>query len=46
MDTLDQGDTGGEKRRATLRGRAASLTATACQGTSTRHGGCAGEGAR
>ncbi|WP_373306638.1 DUF6380 family protein [Streptomyces spinoverrucosus] len=46
MDTLDQGDTGGEKRQATLRGGAASLTATACQGASTRHGRCAGEGAR
>ncbi|WP_374106259.1 DUF6380 family protein [Streptomyces sp. TRM70350] len=46
MDTLGQSDADGEKRRATLRGRAASLTATACHGASTRHGGRAGEGAR
>ncbi|WP_374222631.1 DUF6380 family protein [Streptomyces spinoverrucosus] len=46
MHDLDQGNADGRKRRATLRGRVASLTATACRGTSTRHGGCAGEGAR
>ncbi|MEV7993133.1 DUF6380 family protein [Streptomyces sp. NPDC086077] len=46
MDSLGQGDADGGKRHATLRGRMASLTATACRGAVTRRGGSAGEGAR
>ncbi|MGW0823455.1 DUF6380 family protein [Streptomyces sp. NPDC002845] len=46
MDTSTQGDTGGEKRHATLRHQAASLTATTGRGPLDHHGGPAGEGAR
>ncbi|MFJ4466319.1 DUF6380 family protein [Streptomyces sp. NPDC089424] len=46
MDSLGQGDGDAGKRYATLRGRTASLTATARRGAVTRRGGCAGEGAR
>ncbi|WP_375803632.1 DUF6380 family protein [Streptomyces sp. A012304] len=45
-ETVDQGDDTGAKRHATLRGGAASLTATARRAQCTRHGGHAGEGAR
>ncbi|MFI0959911.1 DUF6380 family protein [Streptomyces sp. NPDC021080] len=45
MDERGAGDAAGEKWRATLRCRAASLTATACRGWSGRHGAAAGEGA-
>ncbi|MEU7664918.1 DUF6380 family protein [Streptomyces lincolnensis] len=46
MDNPVQGDATGEKRHATLRWGTASLTATACRGRFTTHGGCSGEGAR
>ncbi|MCD7443309.1 hypothetical protein K4B79_34470 [Streptomyces lincolnensis] len=46
MDIPVQSDATGEKRHATLRRGTASLTATACRGRSTAHGGCSGEGAR
>ncbi|WP_234020595.1 DUF6380 family protein [Streptomyces sp. 142MFCol3.1] len=46
MDNLGQGDTGGEKRRATLRRRAASLTETADRAPLNHRGAAAGEGAR
>ncbi|MET9897298.1 DUF6380 family protein [Streptomyces sp. NPDC006446] len=46
MDNMGQGDSIGEKRRATLRSRAASLTATACRASFNQHGAAAGEGAR
>ncbi|MFJ8107785.1 DUF6380 family protein [Streptomyces sp. NPDC096132] len=51
-DTVDQGDAAGEnagtteKRHATLRNGAASLTATTRRAEFTYHGGTAGEGAR
>ncbi|MEU2286604.1 DUF6380 family protein [Streptomyces sp. NPDC013178] len=45
-DKVDQGDVTGEKRHATLRCGAASLTATARRAEAGRHGGRAGEGAR
>ncbi|MFD7133358.1 DUF6380 family protein [Streptomyces sp. NPDC059894] len=44
-DPADRGDGTGEKRHATLRRGAASLTATACRAPFPRHGGRAGEGA-
>ncbi|WP_225320705.1 DUF6380 family protein [Streptomyces luteolifulvus] len=40
------GDATGEKRHATLRLRAASLTATACRAPFNQHDGRVGEGAR
>ncbi|MFE2297574.1 DUF6380 family protein [Streptomyces sp. NPDC059445] len=40
------GDTAGAKRQATLRSRAASLTATARRGAFDDHGPAAGEGER
>ncbi|MFE7650545.1 DUF6380 family protein [Streptomyces phaeoluteigriseus] len=43
---VDQGDAAGEKRHATLRRGAASLTATARRAEFDRHGGRTGEGAR
>ncbi|WP_414495601.1 DUF6380 family protein [Streptomyces sp. CRN 30] len=46
MDKKGQGDEGGEKRRATLRWPAASLTETAGRAPLDRHGGRPGEGAR
>ncbi|WP_373294458.1 DUF6380 family protein [Streptomyces albiflavescens] len=46
MDNLGQGESIGEKRHATLRGRVASLTATACRARFNHHGGFLGEGAR
>ncbi|MET8247041.1 DUF6380 family protein [Streptomyces sp. NPDC005202] len=46
MDNSVQGDSTGEKRRATLRCWTASLTATAGRGAPRRHGGRTGEGAR
>jgi len=46
MDSPVSGDATGEKRRATLRRRAASLTETAGRAAfEHRHGGRAGEGA-
>ncbi|WP_353962840.1 DUF6380 family protein [Streptomyces sp. NBC_01275] len=45
-DKLDQGDSTDEKRHATLRCGAASLTATARRAEFKQHGGYAGEGAR
>ncbi|MGW1543682.1 DUF6380 family protein [Streptomyces sp. NPDC002309] len=45
MDGPGQAGAGGEKRYATLRVRAASLSATARRDAATRRGGCAGEGA-
>ncbi|MGW0945344.1 DUF6380 family protein [Streptomyces sp. NPDC002623] len=45
-DTVGQGDSTGEKRRATLRCGAASLTATACGAKFKHHGRPAREGAR
>ncbi|MGW2519117.1 DUF6380 family protein [Streptomyces sp. NPDC001617] len=44
MDKTVQGDSGGEKRHATLRTGTASLTATADR-AQLKHGGHAGEGA-
>ncbi|WP_443061618.1 DUF6380 family protein [Streptomyces sp. NBC_00414] len=46
MDIPGQDDARTWKRRATLRSRAASLTATAARAPLHRHGGAAGEGAR
>ncbi|MFI6011059.1 DUF6380 family protein [Streptomyces sp. NPDC051243] len=47
MDIAVQGDVTGEKRRATLRCRAASLTETTRRAAfEHRHGGRAGKGAR
>ncbi|MFG2937741.1 DUF6380 family protein [Streptomyces sp. NPDC048282] len=46
MDKVGQGDSTGEKRQATLRCGAASLTATARPVPFRRGGGQAGEGAR
>ncbi|MCL8013538.1 MULTISPECIES: DUF6380 family protein [Streptomyces] len=47
MDIPVQGDAAGEKWRATLRSRAASLTETTGRTVfKHRHGGRAGEGAR
>lgn len=46
MDNLGQGDSLDEKRRATLRGRTASLTATTGRARFNHHGGFLGEGAR
>jgi Family of unknown function (DUF6380) len=46
MDNPVQGDSTGEKRRATLRCPMASLTATACRAPFNQHVGSAGEGAR
>ncbi|MER5214571.1 DUF6380 family protein [Streptomyces sp. NPDC002838] len=46
MDNLDQSDVSGEKRRATLRWRAASLTETVGREPFKQHGRRAGEGAR
>ncbi|MET7475851.1 DUF6380 family protein [Streptomyces sp. NPDC005648] len=45
MDKRVQGESGGEKRHATLRTGTASLTATADR-AQHQHGGRAGEGAR
>ncbi|MFJ4782381.1 DUF6380 family protein [Streptomyces sp. NPDC088794] len=45
MDNSVQGDSTGEKRRATLRSRTASMTATARRAEFDR-GGRSGEGAR
>jgi hypothetical protein len=45
-DKVGQGDVTGEKRHATLRCGAASLTATARHAECMRHGGRAGEAAR
>ncbi|MFC4507472.1 MULTISPECIES: DUF6380 family protein [Streptomyces] len=45
-DKPAQGDAVGEKRHATLRHGAASLTATARRAEFTYHRGSAGEGAR
>lgn len=45
-ETADQGDGTGEKRCATLRRGAASLTATARRAECKRHGRRTGEGAR
>ncbi|MGW2046164.1 DUF6380 family protein [Streptomyces sp. NPDC001858] len=45
-DKLGQGDSTGEKRRATLRCGAASLTATASGAEFKHHGRPAREGAR
>ncbi|MER7836958.1 DUF6380 family protein [Streptomyces sp. NPDC096040] len=46
MDKVGQADSTGEKRQATLRRGAASLTATARSAPFHRHGGRAGEAAR
>lgn len=47
MDKLGQGDSSGEKRHATLRGRVASLTATSCRASFNHCGRVdGGEGAR
>ncbi|MFI1169005.1 DUF6380 family protein [Streptomyces sp. NPDC020801] len=46
MDNSVNGDSTGEKRRATLRCRTASLTATADRGAPAHRGGRTGEGAR
>ncbi|MEV5476197.1 DUF6380 family protein [Streptomyces sp. NPDC052207] len=46
MDSPLQGDAGAEKRQATPRRGAASLTATACRAWFKHHGGPAGEDAR
>ncbi|MET7779458.1 DUF6380 family protein [Streptomyces sp. NPDC005388] len=46
MDNMGQGDSTGEKRHATLRRRAASLTAMACRAPFNHRGAAAGEGAR
>ncbi|MDO0938256.1 hypothetical protein QQY66_43450 [Streptomyces sp. DG2A-72] len=46
MDKTVQGDFSGEKWRATLRCRAASLTATACHAPFKHRGGRAGGSAR
>ncbi|MHC3471351.1 DUF6380 family protein [Streptomyces sp. 7R007] len=46
MDKPVLGDATGEKRHATLRQGAASLTATACREPFNQLGGRAGEGAR
>ncbi|MEV8031561.1 DUF6380 family protein [Streptomyces sp. NPDC086182] len=43
---MGQGDSADEKWHATLRGRVASLTATACRAPFDHHGAAAGEGAR
>ncbi|MEV1061940.1 DUF6380 family protein [Streptomyces sp. NPDC050263] len=45
-DKVDQGDSTCEKRHATLRCGAASLTATACGAEFKHHGRPAREGAR
>ncbi|MFG3515085.1 DUF6380 family protein [Streptomyces bobili] len=45
-DAREQGDAAGEKRHATLRRGAASLTATVGRAEFDRHGGRTGEGAR
>ncbi|MEU0117115.1 DUF6380 family protein [Streptomyces bobili] len=45
-NAVEQGRTAGEKRHATLRRGAASLTATAGRAEFDRHGGRTGEGAR
>ncbi|MFD1658264.1 DUF6380 family protein [Streptomyces caeni] len=42
-DNPVQGDSATEKRHATLRCRAASLSATACRASFRHHGGPAGE---
>lgn len=46
MDNLGQSDSTGEKRHATLRWRAASLTATAGRAPFKHRGWSPGEGAR
>ncbi|MEU2623716.1 DUF6380 family protein [Streptomyces sp. NPDC007157] len=46
MDEVGQAGAAGEKRQATLRCGAASLTATARPAPFHRHGGRAGEAAR
>ncbi|WP_220040813.1 DUF6380 family protein [Streptomyces sp. NTH33] len=46
MDMSFHGDATGGKRRATLRRRAASLTATVARGAAAHRGGRTGEGAR
>ncbi|MFE0514503.1 DUF6380 family protein [Streptomyces sp. NPDC058964] len=46
MDNTAQGDCTGEKRHATLRCGAASLTATACRALFNQHGGRARKDAR
>jgi hypothetical protein len=46
MDNPVQGDSSGEKRHATLRGRAASLLAMACRAPFNHHGTARGEGTR
>ncbi|MER5528521.1 DUF6380 family protein [Streptomyces sp. NPDC002677] len=46
MDKVGQAEPTGEKRQATLRCGAASLTATARPAPFHRHGGRAGEAAR
>ncbi|MER6352703.1 DUF6380 family protein [Streptomyces sp. NPDC001634] len=46
MDNPLQGDSTGEKRQATLRCGAASLTATTRRASFKHHGGPAGEEAR
>lgn len=46
MDTPVRGDAGRAKRRATLRGRSASLTETAGRARPGHHGPRTGEGAR
>ena len=46
MDNPVQGDFNGEKRQATLRCGAASLTATACRASFKHHRRPAGEEAR
>ena len=43
MDNPVKGDAIGEKRQATLRCGAASLTAAACRASFKHHGGPAGE---
>ncbi|WP_442819033.1 DUF6380 family protein [Streptomyces sp. NBC_01235] len=45
-DKVGQGDSSGEKRHATLRSGAASLSATACGAEFKHHGRPAREGAR
>ncbi|MFJ5779145.1 DUF6380 family protein [Streptomyces sp. NPDC093094] len=42
----NRGEPPAGKRRATLRGRTASLTSVACSASFNHHGGHAGEGAR
>ncbi|MGW7380879.1 DUF6380 family protein [Streptomyces olivochromogenes] len=46
MDSPVPGDSTGEKRHATLRCGAASLTATACRAVFNQHGGPARKDAR